>query len=80
MHKENDVTFIRRDIELSDFNQIITHKDAFIKGEFRLSKLISSIIQSEEYVLILSIFATEEEIQKIQSKRILCVTMENCDL
>ena len=23
---------LRRDIELSDFNQIITHKDAFIKA------------------------------------------------
>ena len=63
---------LRRDIELSDFNQIITHKDAFIKGEFRLSKLISSIIQSEEYVAgSFESSATEEEIQKIQSKRIL---------
>ena len=63
---------LRRDIELSDFNQIITHKDAFIKGEFRLSKLISSIIQSEEYVAgSFENSATEEEIKRIQSKRIL---------
>ena len=63
---------LRRDIELSDFNQIITHKDAFIKGDFRLSRLISSIIQSEEYVAgSFDKMATEEEIQKIQTKRIL---------
>ena len=63
---------LRRDIELSDFNRVVAHKNAFIDGNFRLSKLISSIVQDQEYFAgSFDVQATDQEIQNIQTRRIL---------
>ena len=62
---------LRREITLSDFNQVVAHKNAFINGKFRLSELISSIVQSEEYFAgSFEEQATDQDIQKIQTRRI----------